>query len=270
MFKELTVAVTLTSTPGLVRPVDVPLLETPAGPAVRVRVGSAAPALFLLDVGTNLTLVHDRLARRLGLAARATLPLMTLAGSQIVPWTRIDELNVGGARLRQVEALFAPLDGVRSAAPEIQGVLGQMALAQLPFVLDNAAHRLRLGERLDGPCVPVVRQEGRLTVAVRVGREERPAYLLLDSGASNLVLFGPATADVTPGQWRTLETNQGRRPARVGRLDRLEVGGVVLRGLEAVLLEDAPGRREDGLLPTRLFAGVGVDPAAGCAVFVPR
>ena len=256
---------------GSARPsVVVPLVETAAGPALNVRVGDAPPALFLLDVGTNVTLVHDGLARRLGLTARATLPLSTLAGAQTVPWTRIDALNVGGAALHQVEALFAPMEGVRSAAPEVQGVLGQMALAQLAFVLDNRGRRLRLGERLEGACVPVTRREGRLIVGVRVGGDRRPVSLLLDSAASNLALFGRAAAGVAPGPWRTLETNQGPRAVRVGRLDRLEVGSVVLDGLETVLIENVEGRPEDGLLPTRLFATVGVDPASGCAVFAPR
>jgi predicted aspartyl protease len=246
--------------------VDVPLVETAAGPGVRVRVGGGPPVLFLLDVGTNVTLVHDGLARRLGLAGRATLPLVTLTGSQTVPWTRVD-VDLGGAVLRDVEALLAPMQGVRAAAPEVQGVLGQMALAQQAFVLDNTRRRLVLGRRLEGPCVPVARQEGRLTVAARVGPEGRPASLLLDSGASNLVLFGSAAAQVVPRQRRSLETNQGHRGVRVGRLDRLDVGTVELRGLETVLIEDVQGRLENGLLPTRLFARVGVDPATGCAAF---
>jgi predicted aspartyl protease len=268
MFSALTAMLALAgpALPGALV-VDVPLVETAAGPGVRVRVGGGAPALFLLDVGTNLTLVHDGLARRLGLAGRATLPLVTLTGSQTVPWTRIDELDVGGAVLRDVEALLAPIQGVRAAAPEIQGVLGQMALAQHAFVLDNTRRRLLLGQRLDGACVPVTLREGRLTVGVRVGSDGRPASLLLDSGASHLVLFGSAAAQVAPAQRRSLETNQGQRSVQVGRLGRLGVGTLELRGLETILIEDAEGRMEDGLLPTRLFARVGVDPGAGCAVF---
>jgi predicted aspartyl protease len=268
VFKGLAAAFGLLSlAPGTRAAPAVPLVETAAGPAIRVRIGEAEPALFLLDLGSNLTLVRDALARRLGLEARGWLPLESLAGSETVAWTRLASLEVGGVRLREVEAAFAPLAGVRAVAPEIQGVLGQTALTGIAYALDHARRRFEIAGPRSGPCVSTELNEGRVVVRVAAGRAGQPLALVLDSAASQLVLYGRAASQVVPRGTRFLETDHGRRPVAAGRLDRLSVGDVELRGVDAVMLPWAAERSEDGLLPTRLFARVAVDSAAGCAGF---
>src|SRR5258708_1630883 len=102
---------------------------------VPVKVNGEGPFDFLLDTGTNTTIVTPELALRLNLRATGRLQLNTLSGTTRVPWSNLD-LTLGAKSIQRVETIFAGLNGVRSACQSIVGVLGQNFLARFNYMLD--------------------------------------------------------------------------------------------------------------------------------------
>ncbi len=85
------------------------------------------PVTFLLDTGATNVSVPAHLYKRLGLTAGYQYPVQTANGVVNVAQTRIDELQLGEIRLRDVNASLNP--GMKQ--DEI--LLGMSALKQLEF-----------------------------------------------------------------------------------------------------------------------------------------
>src|SRR5260370_10582905 len=87
------------------------------------------PLDFLVDTGTNTTLIEADLAAELGLVPVDRLALTTLTGSQPVPRHFLDETRVGSASVPQLEALAGPLPQLRSPDPNLRRLPGMNFLA---------------------------------------------------------------------------------------------------------------------------------------------
>src|SRR5260370_26220772 len=93
------------------------------------------PFDFLVDTGTNTTLIEADLAAELGLVPVDRLSLTTLTGSEPVPRYFLEETRVGSASVPQLEALAGPLQQLRSLDRNIRGSLGMNFLAAFSFRL---------------------------------------------------------------------------------------------------------------------------------------
>lgn len=250
-------------------------------PVVPVYLDGEGPFDFLLDTGTNSTLVTPALAARLRLRPSDSVTLITVAGQTDVPRARLGKVEVGGRAATDVEALVSGLEPLTEIDPRVRGVLGQNFLERFNYTLDydgRAVEFERDAAPPSGERVPFALEEGKLVVgAVCDAPAPRALRLVLDAAATGLVIFDDARRDLaqilsaqTPA---LMLTEAGGVRARLARLPGLRVGGSRLRDVPVALLPDpAPGdrRAEDGLLPTSLFRAVYFNHAEGYVIFNPK
>jgi predicted aspartyl protease len=244
-----------------------------------VIVNDAGPYEFLLDTGTNTTLVSTEFARQLRLRPIDRIELVTAAGAQIVPRAQLASITVGGQRAEDVEVLFSALHEVRAIKPEIVGVLGQNFLAQHNYLIDYRARQIMfmkeeaLERQLCGEHLPIEWHEGRAIITVGKNR----GRLVLDSATATLLFFDIARRgltldwDQTAPQWLQARSDLGSRLVQQRRLRNFNVGGVRFYDLPAALcaMKDE-GRVEDGLLPTSLFHKIYFNHRQSFVIFNPR
>lgn len=234
---------------------------------VAVRVNDTTTADFLLDTGTNTTLIETGFARELGLQAKDRMELVTIAGTQIVLRAFLSALTCGEKTARNLEVLVSDLRAVRSVLPKVRGVLGQNFLSQFNFLVDFTTRRISFPATPEphwcAAELPFTLEDGRLLVTLQPGLR-----FLLDSGINELVLFagdkrkGEFDWAAPPLQPMQLRSDAGQTNAQQGVVRRLRVGSLQLQNLPLTLLSATPqemGRVEEGLLPLSLFRGVYVD-----------
>jgi predicted aspartyl protease len=250
-------------------------------PVVPVYVNGEGPFDFLLDTGTNSTVVTPALAARLRLRPSDSVTLITVAGQRDVPRASLGRVEVGGRAAADVEALVSGLEPLSDLDPRLSGVLGQNFLERFNYTLDYGGRNLEFesgGAPPAGERVPFAVEEGKLVVgAVCDAPAPRALRLVLDAAASGLVIFDDARRGLarilSPHAAALMLTEAGGVEARLARLPALRVGDSHLRDVPVALLPDPPrrdARAEDGLLPTSLFRAVYFNHAAGYVIFNPK
>ena len=252
-------------------------------PVVPVYLDGQGPFDFLLDTGTNSTIVAPDLAARLGLRPSDLVTLITVAGERSVPRARLRRVAVGGSAASDVEALVSGLEQLRKLDPRVCGVLGQNYLGRFNYTLDYGGRTIEFDDAggvppPSGERVPFSLEEGKLIVAAHSeARATRALRLVLDAAATNLVIFGDACGGLalTPqsGAAGTILTEAGSLEVSLAQLRSLRVGGARLRDVPVVLVSDPAGhaaRIEDGLLPTSLFRAVYFNHGGGYVIFNPK
>jgi predicted aspartyl protease len=236
---------------------------------IPIMVNGKGPYEFLLDTGTNTTIIRTEFARQLGLKPIDRMLLTTITGSEVVARSQLKSISVGSKSATNLEVLFSDLREIRSIGPEIDGVLGQNFLSQFNYLIDYRKQRIEfedeseLENALCGDHLPIEQQEaGDLVMVKSLSSGKRGGRLVLDSGVAKLILFGPALGDLALDRDQTNEyllyakTDTGSNRVQQGRLRNFRIGNYSLHDLEVVLLtaeDGGEGRIEDGLLPTRLF-----------------
>jgi len=199
--------------------VVLPLVGTPRLPLIEVRVNGTGPYRFLIDLGSNVTLLRRDVVDRSG-----STVLVDRTTSDIV---HVATLRLGSARLEDVTAgSYDELD--------VDGVLGYNVLQYVSFTLDFPGQRLVLHHRSlpppDGENVIAYRLHERMPV-VMVGLGGDSLVVYLDTGASEWMTVPPRVeaglrwlTPPTPGP--SVYNNQtGRTQVRAGRLaDTLTLG----------------------------------------------
>ncbi|MGC4052713.1 MAG: retropepsin-like aspartic protease [Paludibaculum sp.] len=220
-------------------------------PRVEVRINGEGPFRFAVDTGAGSTLITTRLAAALRLKPDYRVELVTTSGSRLVPATARTLVSVPGAQAPNVEVLWCDW-----ALPEgVDGILGQSFLAGQSYRIDTRAGLVTFGEsstpRLNS--LPVEWIDGRMAVRAKApgGRTLR---LIVDSGASDIVLWPKRPIPMTEVGLALASSHTGNSPARLARIAWLQIGFVRLNQPTAGVL---PGSRpEDGLLATRHFSQV--------------
>lgn len=236
-----------------------------------VLVDGKGPFDFLLDTGTNVTMITPELAQQLAIRPTARVSLLTIAGSQIVPYSLLPSLSFGPRMVENLEVIYSDLPEMRSLNPGICGILGQNFLSQFNYTLNYRDHRIEfeqdqhethpLGERL-----PVEQLEGRLIITARPSSSRKKVLkLVLDSGVSRLILFEttsqPLKLDLeqSEDQLVTGSTTLGSRTLPVAKLRTLQLCRIKLSNLQVALVHRIPGEEGgfgDGLLPTSFFSSI--------------
>jgi aspartyl protease len=227
-----------------------------------VYIGSAGPYKFLVDTGSQTSLIDPRLAAKLRLRAEYRVALHTVQSTELVPGARLDSLRLGDRPLPQTEILFHDVAEARSLDPAVSGILGLNALASFDFTLTPPDGRIEeTSERPVGEVVPFISIEGRMAIKARMGNET--LTLVLDSGSNHMVLFRlpAAMAKVRPVA-TTITSIEGARTtvptcwsADMDLAEHLHVGT-----LPAAIVQ-ANSTQADGLLPISIFKKVHVDQA---------
>jgi len=237
---------------------------------IPVRINGEGPFDFLLDTGTNTTLVTPDVARRINLRPTSRISLITLSGTEIVPRAVLDSLTLGTKSIKRLEVIFDDLTGVRAADPKICGVLGQNFLSQFNYLIDYRERYVEfeesgeLAKHFAGTPLHVEQDEGKMIVHSQTTRPVKESLrLVLDSGASHLVIFPPASfrLQVEPEQRESFltTTNETGTLVKQGFLHDLFIGDERIESLPvALILPHAAfeSRSEDGLLPTCFFQAI--------------
>ncbi len=234
---------------GLVLPGDsvgLPLVGTPTLPLVEVRVNGTGPYRFLIDLGSNVTLLRRNVVD----ASRSTV-LVERTTSDIV---YVEAMALGDARFECVTvASYDELD--------VDGVLGYNVLQYSSFTVDFPGQRLVLHRGSlpppDNRTIFPYQLVGRMPyITVRLGHDS--LLVNLDTGAAELMTVPPSwqarlrwAAPPVPG--RTTFNNQtGRTQVLEGRrADSLRFGDLTIMSPLVYVNPDA----EDAWLGAAAMAG---------------
>jgi hypothetical protein len=252
---------------------------------VSVSINDQGPFDFLVDTGTNTTLIAPELAAMLDLKARDKLQLSSLASSANVPRYYLQTFRVGPASVSNLEALALPLTQLTALDRKIRGVLGMNFLLHYSFRLDYEHQTLELypfPEEARVPAglrVPVEINESRLLIKVASTAAPRGSWkLALDSGISQFLVFQERISPPAPGSCgqanclMQVATNLADHSASTVLLRDLSVAEAQLPETQIVVLRNdlqKPSDPQDGLLPAAPFHSIFFDRTNATVIFSP-
>jgi len=253
---------------------------------VSVSVNDRGPFDFLVDTGTNTTLIDPELATELGLQPKDHLQLASLASATNVPRYYLHTFRVGAASISNLEALAMPLPQLTALDGNVRGVLGMNFLLHFSFRLDFQHRALELypfPETAVAPAglrVPVDINQSRLLIKVASSASPRGSWkLALDSGISQFLVFEERIA--LPSRTGScanadclmqVSTNLGEHAASTVVLSDVSVANALLPETQVVVLRNDlqnPSDPQDGLLPAAPFHSVFFDRSNATVVFSP-
>jgi Aspartyl protease len=261
---------------------------------VPVKINEKGPFDFMVDTGSQITLVDPSLASELDLKLQGTVGLVSVASYGQATTTVLDRLEADSHVVEKPIAIVQDLGQIRAADPRIRGVLGENFLGHFNLFIDNA-HKLvcldetgAMRDRVRGEHIPLLTSQHpesdlpfieRLVISVHLSATgSRQILLQLDSGSDGPILYSRTKVPI----WQNLQ--QVTAWAVIGRKERLafsvlppqdiRIGTRTLRQISFVtpvsVSQNFPTRDEDGLLPTMLFQRVFINLADHYVVFDPR
>jgi aspartyl protease len=232
---------------------------------VPILVNGRGPYHFVLDTGTESTLIDTDIAAQLDIAAVDRMRLESSNGSTVLARAFASEISMGPMRVLNSEVLIGSLNAVHSVDPQIRGIVGQSFLRHFDYILDNVHSILELvmkpGQQtaIRGIRLDLRRTDAVPTLAATLN-DSLHTRLVLDSGASNLTLYrgsrNAAWHYLGAASKAELRSSLWADQVAVKRVPYLEVAGYVFRNLEAALLNGNSNREVDGMLPTHLFSKI--------------
>jgi hypothetical protein len=253
---------------------------------VSVSINDRGPFDFLVDTGTNTTLIDPALAMELGLTPKDSLQLASLASATSVPRYYLQTFRVGPASASNQEALAVPLPQITALDSKIRGVLGMNFLLHFSFRLNYDRQTLELypfPEAADVPAglrVPVEINESRLLIKVASSASPRGSWkLALDSGIAQFLVFQkrivPPSGPGACGRANCLmhvSTNLADHSASTMLLHDVSIAEVLLPETQVVVLRNdlqKPSDPQDGLLPAAPFHSVFFDRTNATVILSP-
>jgi Aspartyl protease len=258
---------------------------------IPVRVNQTGPYDFMVDTGSQVTVIDPLLALELDLKPQGTVGLISVDSYAQASVTVLDRLEVGSNVVEKPLAVVNDLRQIQAADPRIRGLLGENFLAHFDLLIDYAHKRLcldkstALRESVHGERIPLVRPPDpetelpfmeRLVIPVRLsGTGTRQILLQLDSGSDGPLLY-PATNERKPGILdqatpRAATVTDAQKAFADLPPQDMRIGS---RTLSAVPFatpvspgRDVPDRQADGLLPTMLFRRVFISGSNHYVVF---
>lgn len=209
-----------------------------SGPAATVRFdlyqgycmvahGSAGPLKklnFLLDTGTIHSTFDSRIARKLNLQDEGPAGVVVVGGRVQGEEASLPTLEIGPLQRSNLDVITADLSFLQNVIPvHIDAIIGLDVLGQAPFIIDYPARVIRFGV---APALAIsvpLRMDGGLAV-FDAEINHTPVRLLLDTGASSIILF----AKLTPGSSR-VKTDAVLRQEAIGTFESKQVSLSLLR-----------------------------------------
>jgi len=231
-------------------------------------VNGIGPVSFMLDTGSNGSVISEQLASALGANAIARTTMMSASGRRDALVVRIEHLVVGGVSAHDVLMTAASPDvfnlpDLATSGRKVQGVIGQDVLGALRYTIDYGERRIVWHDTAIVPphatVLELESQDDRFVA--RVPQDHRVLRLVPDTGAETLVLFQHG-GSILPGASLANESVEltgltGTRDARRAVVRTFRVGSTVLMDVVVVIVgRDCDATPLDGLLPLHLFARV--------------
>jgi hypothetical protein len=258
---------------------------------VAVSVNHSGPYDFLLDTGTQFTMVDPSLAAELHLRNQDSIPVDGTGFHAAASSAQLDQLAIGSHAVAHLEAVVYNLRNLKSFDLHLRGVLGEDFLQHFDMLIDNAHKMLCLDESsamrvdmkgshialvtpMDGEDVP----PNSLIIPVRLPGAARPLHLKLDSGANAPFLYGASqfapAAKLRSASLHGTGTDGTQRafvalPPQDMKIGSLEFSKVPFFTLAGAAKEDSTSGF-DGLLTMGLFRRVFICHSDHFAVLEPR
>jgi predicted aspartyl protease len=254
---------------------------------VSVNVNDQGPFDFLVDTGTNTTLIDPALVKQLALHPKDRLQLSSLAKSTAVPRYFLQRFNVGPASISNLEALAVSLPQLAALDHKIRGVIGMNFLLQFSFRLDFDHRIMELYPSPEdaripaGLRVPVTINESRLLVTVASDTAPHGSWrLALDSGICQPLIFEQRIEKsifagnrlAKAGRMIQVSTNLAEHTASTFQLNDISIAETRLPQMEVVILKNDLQKSsdpQDGLLPAVAFHSVFFDRSNATLIFSP-
>lgn len=252
---------------------------------VPVSINHSGPYNFMLDTGTQMTMIDPALAGELHLAASGEAGVRSGGVNATAQMAQVDLVEAGSHHVAGLKVLVFDLAVQQGKSVELRGVLGEDFLSQVDLLIDNAhsivclddSGRMRVdvkGRHIellspptgDGLVKPPV-------VSVKLSDGMRPARLELDSGAEVAFLFDSSfmalgvpklvavSGSGASGQQRAFRA----LPAQNMKIGSVEMAKVPLLTFAAAQ-KNAHSSDFDGLLPIGLFKTVFINHSEHFAV----
>jgi predicted aspartyl protease len=181
---------------------------------VPVMLNGQGPFPFVIDTGSNRTVISDTLALQLGLPAGEILQVSSATGIDATPSAHISRLSVGR---REVSNLLAPVL-IRSNLGAA-GMLGIDAVLDQTIIMDFKRRTMSIqpaSRRDEDPNAIVVRGHSKYGQLILVDSEAEgaPLYVIIDTGA-----------EFTIGNLKLRETLRRRRAETAALVEGIGVTG---------------------------------------------
>src|SRR5438874_1193933 len=105
---------------------------------VAVSINHSGPYDFLLDTGTQVTMLDPALAADLHLSTRGEAEVASAGSSASASFANLDSIQAGSHAVTNQKVLVYDLENLQAAGLKIQGVLGEDFLEQFDMLIDNA------------------------------------------------------------------------------------------------------------------------------------
>jgi hypothetical protein len=262
---------------------------------VPVTINHAGPFDFLVDTGSQATVLDPSLAAQLNLKPQGLVRLVGVSNLEQAFATVLERVETNSNVVENSPAAVQDLRQIQAADPLIRGVLGESFLAHFDLFVDYPHRLLCLDETsvmrksVRGERIPFVRPEhpendlpymDRLVVSATLsGAGARTILLQLDSGSDGPILYaGSKDPDIQVLERSAMQQRGAVTGARqnfaVMPRQTMQIGGRIFPHIwfrtPVGGEESLPGRREDGLLPTLLFERVLISGGEHYVVFDPE
>jgi hypothetical protein len=263
---------------------------------IPVRINQAGPFDFMVDTGSQVTVIDPSLASQLDLKPQGRVGLVSVASFAQAPVTVLDRLEADSKVVDKSLVVVHDLGQIRAADPRIRGVLGQSFLAHFDLFVDYGHKLLCLDEtnamrdRVRGERIPFVSSQApegelpfmeRLVISVHLsGTGKQPILLQLDSGSDGPILY-PGSEQPEVRALVHAAVLQGGNVAKAHPVfavvppQIMQIGNLIFSHVSfvtPVIVGKNIREHEDGLLPTLLFQRVFISAGGGdhYVVFDPR
>ena len=261
---------------------------------VPVKINQKGPFDFMVDTGSQVTIIDPLLATQLDLKARGTVGLISVTSYSAASSTVVDTLEAGSHVIEKSSLFVHDLGQIQNADPRIRGVLGVNFLAHFNLTIDYN-HKLFcldetdvMGEKMRGERIHFETSRGaeaelpfteRLTIAVRLsGTGTRQIFLQLDSGSDGPILYASRKEGMMPLLQRAVlregNISKAQRSFAVLPPQELRIGHDTWGNIPFVtpvsVGQDIPTMEEDGVLPTVLFHRIYISFARRYVIFDPQ
>jgi hypothetical protein len=267
---------------------------------IPVRINQKGPFDFMVDTGSQVTVIDPSLASQLDLKPQGRVGLVSVASYAQASATVLDTLEADSKVVDKSPAIVQDLRQIQAVDPRIRGVLGESFLSHFDLLIDYGHRLLCLdetgamrdsvrGERI--PFVPPQHPKGelpfdelpfmeRLVISVQLSDTgKQPILLQLDSGSDGPILYPGSEqpeiqALVHAATLQRGSATSAQRAFAVVPPQNMQIGNRILSHISFVTpvfaAKDLPRQHEEGLLPTVLFQRVFISGTGHFVVFDPK
>ena len=233
----------------------------------RGSVGNLKNLNFLVDTGAVPTVLDRRIAKKLHLTGTRE-HVSAFTGKLPTERVLAPIVRLGPKQAISLPVIVQDLTFAEEAlGTRVDAMIGFDFLSQGPFTIDYENKKLVFGP-LDPNLIAIPYERHQEYALVKLNVQNRSLALLLDSGASNLVLFGNAARDIRDAV-KKLDLQEWSNMAGEFRVEKVQlanayVGGIAWSSAEAFILPETakPPAGLDGVLGLVSLKAhrVGIDP----------